>query len=122
MDNKQSEIFWEAGQFFYIQWKYSLFFNSSIHKAMYNSLKKSGPKICCISVRLNYKSQRMLEKTFINRLPFILKLAKIDNVLPFTERPSAEKTDEQETACLDAFGLFSLFTADIIKEDVIFTR
>ena len=65
----------------------------------------------------------MIQKTLRNRLPFILKLAKINVVLPFTERPREEKTEEpKETTCLDAFGLFSLFTADIIKEDVVFTR
>jgi hypothetical protein len=56
-------------------------------------------------------------------LASILKLAKKDHILPFTERPSEDGIlKNKEKSSLDAFGLFSLFTADIIKEDVIFTR
>lgn len=56
-------------------------------------------------------------------LKSILKLAKRDNILPFTETPSDERSSQNKSSHpLDAVGLFSLFTADIIKEEVIFTR
>lgn len=50
---------------------------------------------------------------------------RIDGIFPFTESPSVDKitTKEKEKKNkLCASDLFSLFTADIIKEDVIFTR
>lgn len=59
-----------------------------------------------------------------NRLASILKMAKKDTVMPFTEKPSDEKDGQAKGkgSPVDAFGLFALFTADIIKEDVIFIR
>jgi hypothetical protein len=55
-------------------------------------------------------------------------LSLIEGIFPFTEKPSMnhfeiEKNKHKETgADMEACDLFSLFTADIIKEDVIFTR
>ena len=55
------------------------------------------------------------------KLLTLIKKVGISEVLPFFELPSEEKK-EKEGEKLQAFDLFSLFTADIIKEDVIFTR
>ena len=45
-------------------------------------------------------------------------------ITPFSEQPPAntEKENDDETANLKAFDLFSCFTADIIREKVVFTR
>jgi hypothetical protein len=49
-----------------------------------------------------------------------------DGILPFTERPSHNLQKKEEPANRDdeinASELFSLFTANIIKEKIIFTR
>lgn len=47
-----------------------------------------------------------------------------DGILPFFEKPSDE-FDKGAEICeerMNAINLFSLFTADIIKEKVLFTR
>jgi hypothetical protein len=49
----------------------------------------------------------------------------LDGILPFTERPSNQYVNEKEPHPMDglqASELFSLFTADIIKEEVTFIR
>ncbi|MDQ2718663.1 MAG: hypothetical protein M3Z26_02700 [Bacteroidota bacterium] len=52
----------------------------------------------------------------------------IEGILPFKEKPSKNnflnKSNEEgyESNGVEAYDLFSLFTADIIKEEVIFTR
>ncbi len=49
----------------------------------------------------------------------------IEGILPFTEKPSnayLEQKEESGKNDIQASDLFSLFTADIIKEEVIFTR
>jgi hypothetical protein len=49
----------------------------------------------------------------------------VEEIFPFTEKPSNEHLVQQEKANKDviqACDLFSLFTADIIKEHVVFTR
>lgn len=43
------------------------------------------------------------------------------DTLPFTEKPSDEPSPEQKNI-LEASDLFSHFTANIIKEEVIFVR
>jgi hypothetical protein len=47
-------------------------------------------------------------------------------IMVFTERPSAERAGSSakspEKTKLQAADLFSLFTADIIKQEVLFTR
>ena len=58
------------------------------------------------------------------KLPESIKKNRWDDLIPFPEMPSSNKYDnkdrnENELAASD---LFSHFTADIIKEDVIFTR
>lgn len=47
-----------------------------------------------------------------------------DGILPFFEKPSDEfeKSTEICEERMNAINLFSLFTANIIKEKVIFTR
>jgi hypothetical protein len=50
-----------------------------------------------------------------------------DKVLPFTEKPSGihnlpEEEVNADNSRVNPFELFSLFTADIIKENVIYTR
>jgi hypothetical protein len=49
----------------------------------------------------------------------VLKTLKIDAIVPFKEKPSSELTDPNNK---DASELFSLFTANIIKEDLEFVR
>jgi hypothetical protein len=50
----------------------------------------------------------------------------LDGILPFTEKPSNqyfnEKDDELAADEIHASDLFSFFTADIIKEKVVFVR
>jgi hypothetical protein len=49
----------------------------------------------------------------------------IEGVLPFTEKPSNKYFEQKEETNINdvhACELFSLFTADIIKEEVVFTR
>jgi hypothetical protein len=42
-------------------------------------------------------------------------------IKPFTEKPATDKLGTKKGK-IGAADLFSLFTADIIKEDVVFTR
>lgn len=52
-------------------------------------------------------------------------LSRVAGILPFTQKPSNNHFDVKEENSNDemkASDLFSLFTADIIKEEVIFTR
>jgi len=53
-----------------------------------------------------------------------IKKSKWDDIIPFPEMPSRNKYKNKDNNKneLAASDLFSLFTADIIKEDVIFTR
>jgi hypothetical protein len=49
-----------------------------------------------------------------------------EGILPFTEKPSndhfAEREEVGEKNDIKASDLFSIFTADIIKKEVVFTR
>ena len=49
-----------------------------------------------------------------------LRKMKIDSILPFKEKPSDEIKGKKNE--MEASELFSLFTADIIKEDIVFVR
>jgi hypothetical protein len=53
-----------------------------------------------------------------------LKIARLSDIVPFTEKPSDARTTTESNSrdSLVAADLFSLFTANIIKEDKIFTR
>ena len=60
-----------------------------------------------------------------NDLIAALKNAAMDSICPFKERPSVDtkiRNEKKEDNSLKANDLFSIFTADIIKEEVIFTR
>lgn len=48
----------------------------------------------------------------------------IDRILPFTETPSSQQYDDNTKGEdeIRASDLFSLFTADVIKSDIIFSR
>ncbi len=48
----------------------------------------------------------------------------LDGILPFTEKPSNEHFSEKDAVKneIEASDLFSLFTANIIKEEVTFIR
>ena len=52
------------------------------------------------------------------------KIARSSDIVPFTERPSDARSAAESNSRdkLVAADLFSLFTADIIKEQKIFTR
>lgn len=60
----------------------------------------------------------MKKKTKRSKLIKVLRKLKIDAILPFKEKPSDEIKESKEKAS----ELFSLFTADIIKEDIEFVR
>lgn len=52
-------------------------------------------------------------------------MSTIEAILPFTEKPSNAHFAQKEKVMSDeieAYDLFSLFTANIIKEEVVFTR
>jgi hypothetical protein len=60
-----------------------------------------------------------------SKLIKVLKKLRIDAIVPFKEKPSAELSDPNRISDpnkKDASELFSLFTADIIKEDIEFVR
>ena len=66
------------------------------------------------------KKTRKVEK----KIPAFPK-HKLTDIIPFTERPSRNRyrnNARKNKKELAAFDLFSMFTANIIKEDVIFTR
>ncbi|MEO7044586.1 MAG: hypothetical protein ABI091_04715 [Ferruginibacter sp.] len=48
----------------------------------------------------------------------------VDRILPFTETPSSQQYDDHTKGDdeMRASDLFSLFTADVIKSDIIFSR
>ena len=57
------------------------------------------------------------------RVSRFLKQLKTNGILPYKERPAVQNNEKDKTSDkLGATDLFSLFTADIIKEDVVFTR
>lgn len=43
-------------------------------------------------------------------------------IQPFKELPSVNRTNQEDSGRINAHELFSLYTADIIKEDSIFIR
>jgi hypothetical protein len=69
-----------------------------------------------MSKKLIVQTDQKVERSFSNR----------NSVVTFVQMPPAppafEKKGKNNKAPLDAIDLFSRFTADIIKEDVIFTR
>lgn len=60
----------------------------------------------------------MKKQTKRSKLVKVLRKMKIDAILPFKEKPS----DDIKVSKDKASELFSLFTADIIKEDMEFVR
>lgn len=53
-----------------------------------------------------------------SKLVKVLRKLKIDAIVPFKEKPSDEIPESKDKAS----ELFSMFTADIIKEDIEFVR
>jgi hypothetical protein len=51
-----------------------------------------------------------------------VKARNIKGIVPFTETPGENKYGEEKNQGIGASQLFSLFTADIIKEDIVFKR
>lgn len=60
----------------------------------------------------------MIKKTKRSKLIKVLRKLKIDAIVPFKEKPA----DEVKVSNERASELFSIFTADIIKEDIMFVR
>jgi hypothetical protein len=60
----------------------------------------------------------MQKKIKRSKLIKVLRKLKIDAILPFKEKPSDKVEESKEKAS----ELFSMFTADIIKEDIEFVR
>ena len=52
----------------------------------------------------------------------VLKTLKIDAIVPFKEKPSLGISEPGKNDEMNASELFSLFTANIIKEDLEFVR
>lgn len=68
-----------------------------------------------------------IKKTIMSRkskLASVLKYTRTSGIAAFTETPAEEKNlaPKAKDKKLDASDLFSQFTANIIKEDVVFTR
>jgi len=68
-----------------------------------------------------------MDNTIIPQIKKTLKksFTLFEGILPFTEKPSNKHLSERNETAKDeipASDLFSLFTADIIKEEIIFTR
>ncbi|WP_194776261.1 hypothetical protein [Pararhodonellum marinum] len=53
-----------------------------------------------------------------------VKISETENtfIRPFRERPCIEDTGQESVARMNPYDLFSSYTADIIRKDVIFTR
>ncbi len=68
----------------------------------------------------------MMKKTTMRAKSTLLyeKRIRVVEVLPFTERPPENMIDRfgEKSDGICAVELFSLFTADIIKEEKLFTR
>jgi hypothetical protein len=57
------------------------------------------------------------------KISALVKDDRLDDTISFAELPPQDKYEDSKSKTrLHAADLFSLFTADIIKEDVIFTR
>ena len=55
-----------------------------------------------------------------SKLGKVLGKLKVDSIVPFKEKPADEIKETKGK--MEASELFSLFTADIIKEDIVFVR
>ena len=62
----------------------------------------------------------MKKKIKRSKLIKVLRKLKIDAIVPFKEKPCDEIKDQKDK--FEASELFSMFTADIIKEDIEFVR
>lgn len=68
---------------------------------------------------MNKMTPQKIKRTAKNDSQFL------DGILPFTEKPSnqySNEKDEIQQQEIQASDLFSLFTANIIKEDATFIR
>ena len=85
-----------------------------------------NPTIRGIKIEVKQKKLDMRRKpqpATTVRVSRFLKQLKTNGILPYKERPAVQSTDKEKTGeKLGASDLFSIFTADIIKEDVVFTR
>ncbi len=67
----------------------------------------------------NYKT-RLKVKSFNNSTP--AKDTANGHIQPFKQMPSGNNTGQESVDRINAHDLFSHYTAEIIKEDVIFIR
>ena len=68
---------------------------------------------------------RRIEKHLGKKSKRVARKTNVRGISPFTEQPSQESATNMSTGSktnLAASDLFSLFTADIIKEQKLFTR
>jgi hypothetical protein len=69
-----------------------------------------------------------MDYSYLPRIPFKLVSEKLgfrnSFIFPFKEEPSDKLTNEQGKSIgnMSAMDLFNLFTADIIRKDVLFTK
>jgi hypothetical protein len=63
-------------------------------------------------------SKKFIKKTLYSSIGRRLRAG----MKPFTERPAEDRIEAKRDNRIGAADLFSLFTADIIREEVVFTR
>ena len=66
-----------------------------------------------------------MKKITSPKLRISIQKSLVEGILPFTQKPSNNHFNVKEESTNDdmkACDLFSLFTANIIKEEVVFTR
>jgi hypothetical protein len=72
--------------------------------------------------------KKKLQKKASSLASSLVKHIRLNAILPFPEKPShtieqiAAESKDGSTKQLEASDLFSMFTADIIKKEVTFTR
>lgn len=74
-----------------------------------------------------YNMIKKLQKNTVTLAATLVKHVKLNTIVPFTEKPSVQaepssEASENSDPIFSATDLFSLFTADIIKKEVLFTR
>ena len=100
----------------------NLFYNNFCNSLKLLLLKQY--KYGILFSRLN-KKIRMGKKLYLRKIKKSMIPILSESILPFEEKPSSgcfEKQGKNQEENIGAHDLFSYFTADIIKEKIIFTR
>jgi len=93
------------------------------------SMQKRGNALIRIRAQMLYKNQQTTimnknVKPIKKKINAPNKKSKLNDIRPFTEQPSGNRMNGgiKDKTTLGAADLFSHFTADIIKENTLFTR